>query len=68
MATKEETDILWQQKEFVWVGAMLKKLQQDGFYGKLTLEIREGHIIRALKEESLKPPVPILPEKVVKVR
>ena len=44
------------ERQRQWVESLLTRVQQEEFYGKLTLTIRKGRVETALKEESLKLP------------
>jgi hypothetical protein len=63
MVTKSDVDAYWQKREHTWAGALLLSAQEKKFYGTITIEMRDGRIIRALKSESLKPPIAIKPGK-----
>lgn len=45
-----------QQEDLTWVGGLVAQAQTRQFYGKLVIIMEGGEVIRAVKEESLKPP------------
>lgn len=44
------------EAEQAWVSGLLDTTTATHFYGKLTLLIEDGVVVRILKEQSLKPP------------
>jgi hypothetical protein len=38
-----------------WIKSVIQQLIRHRFYGKLTIHFESGKIVRAVKEESLKP-------------
>ena len=40
-----------------WIETLLKSLRDAKFFGKITIEMKEGMIVLIRREETIKPPV-----------
>ena len=54
----------WDKKKMhesqrLWLANVVSQAQTTKFYGRVTLVFEDGTLKRVIKEESLKPPVPV---------
>lgn len=44
------------EKKLKWFADLLRELQEQNFYGKIVIEMREGQVVLVRREETIKPP------------